>query len=52
MDDQENIREMRLKLREEEERLAEEKLELELKQRKEHLERLTVLHRRARGVKW
>jgi predicted RecB family nuclease len=52
MNDQENIREMRLRLKAEEEKLAEEKLEKELKLRKDHIDRLTVLHRRARGEKW
>ena len=52
MNDQENIREMRLKLKEEEEREAEEKLEKELKQRKDHLKRLEALHRESKGCKW
>jgi hypothetical protein len=52
MDDQENIREMKQKLKEEEKRLAEEKLEKELKERKDHLERLNVLHRGSKGCKW
>ena len=52
MNDQENIREMRLRLREEEKREAEKKLEKELKQRKEHLERLNALHRESKGCKW
>ena len=52
MNDQENIREMRLKLKEEEEREAEEKLEKELKQRKDHLKRLEALHRNSKGCKW
>ena len=52
MNDQENIREMRLRLKDEEEKLAEEKLEMELKQRKEHLERLNALHRESKGCKW
>ena len=52
MDDQKNIRDMRLKLKDEEEREAEEKLEMELKQRKEHLERLNALHRESKGCKW
>ena len=52
MNDQENIREMRLRLREEEKREAEEKLEKELKQRKDHLKRLEALHRESKGCKW
>ena len=52
MNDQENIREIKLRLREEEKREAEEKLELELKQRKEHLKRLDALHRNSKGCKW
>ncbi len=57
MNDQENIREIRrLGIRAAQasidEGLAEEKLEKELTLRKEHLERLAVLHRRARGEKW
>jgi len=52
MNDQENIREIKLRLREEEKREAEEKLEKELKQRKEHLERLNALHRESKGCKW
>ena len=52
MDDQKNIRDMRLKLKDEEERLAEEKLKKELKQRKDHLKRLEALHRESKGCKW
>ncbi len=52
MNDQENIREMRQKLKEEEKRLAEEKLEKDLKLRKAHLERLEALHRNSKGCKW
>jgi hypothetical protein len=52
MNDQENIREMRLRLKDEEEKLAEEKLEMELKQRKDHLKRLEALHRESKGCKW
>ena len=52
MDDQKDIRDMRLRLKDEEERLAEEKLELELKQRKDHLDRLEALHRNSKGCKW
>ena len=52
MDDQENIRDMRLRLKNEEEREAEEKLERELKERKDHLKRLDALHRNSKGCKW
>lgn len=52
MNDQENIRQIneRNKLEEEEEKVTEEK-SIE-QQKKEHLERLAILHRRARGIKW
>ena len=48
MDDQENIRQIneRNKLEEQKEEKSQEQLT------KEHLERLAILHRRARGVKW
>jgi len=52
MDDQKDIRDMRLRLKNEEEREAEEKLELELKQRKDHLKRLEALHKNSKGCKW
>ena len=52
MDDQENIREMKQKLKEEEKRLAEEKLERELKEREDHLKRIDALHRGSKGCKW
>tara|TARA_B100000809_G_C14782010_1_gene403345 strand:+ start:174 stop:347 length:174 start_codon:yes stop_codon:yes gene_type:complete len=57
MNDQENIREIRrlgirAAIASAQEGLAEEKQEKELKLQKEHLERLAVLHRRARGEKW
>ena len=52
MDDQENIQEMRQRLKEEEKRLAEEKLKRELKERKDHIERLDALHRNSKGCKW
>ena len=48
MDDQENIRQIneRNKLEEQKEEKSQEQLT------KEHLERLAILHRRARGAKW
>ena len=48
MDDQENIRQIneRNNLEEQKEEKSQEQLT------KEHLERLSILHRRARGVKW
>jgi hypothetical protein len=54
MDDQKNIRDMRLRLKnEEEEREAKEKLMLELKQlAKDHIARLDALHRNSKGCKW
>ena len=52
MDDQKDIRDMRLRLKNEEEREAEEKLERELKERKDHLKRLEALHRNSKGCKW
>ena len=52
MDDQKDIRDMRLRLKNEEEREAEEKLERELKERKDHLKRLDALHRNSKGCKW
>ena len=52
MDDQENIRDIQLRLKNEEEREAEEKLERELKERKDHLKRLEALHRNSKGCKW
>jgi hypothetical protein len=52
MDDQKDIRDMRLRLKDEEERQAEEKLERELKERKDHLKRLEALHRNSKGCKW
>jgi hypothetical protein len=52
MDDQKDIRDMRLRLKNEEEREAEEKLEMEQKQRKDHLKRLEALHRNSKGCKW
>jgi hypothetical protein len=52
MDDQKDIRDIRLRLKNEEEREAEEKLEMEQKQRKDHLKRLEALHRNSKGCKW
>jgi hypothetical protein len=52
MDDQENIQEMKQKLKEEEKQMAEEKLKQELKERKDHIERLDALHRNSKGCKW
>tara|TARA_B100001245_G_scaffold159966_1_gene120424 strand:+ start:249 stop:407 length:159 start_codon:yes stop_codon:yes gene_type:complete len=52
MDDQKNIRDIQLRLKNEEEREAEEKLERELKERKDHLKRLEALHRNSKGCKW
>ena len=52
MDDQENIQEMKQQLKEEEKQMAEEKLERELKERKDHIERLDALHRNSKGCKW
>ena len=50
MNDQENIREIIERNRLEDSKSKEEKSIEKLQ--KEHLERLTILHRRARGVKW
>lgn len=50
MNDQENIREINERNKLEEEEKPEEK-SIE-QQKKEHLERLAILHRRARGIKW
>ena len=50
MNDQENIRQINERNKLEEEEKPEEKSQEQLT--KEHLERLAILHRRARGVKW
>ena len=49
MNDQENIREIIARNRLED---SESKGKSPEQLQKEHLERLTILHRRARGVKW
>jgi hypothetical protein len=51
MNDQENIREIIARNRLEDSKKEEEEKTIEQK-KKEHLERLAVLHRRARGDKW
>ena len=52
MNDQENIREIVERTRLKTPEQKEEEIEKEKRLRKEHLERLAVLHRRARGEKW
>ena len=51
MNDQENIREIVERNRLEDSKKEEEEKTIE-QEKKEHLERLAILHRRARGVKW
>ena len=51
MNDQENIREIVERNRLEDFKKEEEEKSIE-QQKKEHLERLAILHRRARGIKW
>jgi hypothetical protein len=51
MNDQENIREIVERNRLEDSKKEEEEKTIE-QEKKEHLERLAVLHRRARGEKW
>jgi|TARA_B100000959_G_scaffold142869_1_gene150007 predicted transcriptional regulator len=52
MNDQENIKKIGERNKLEDSKKEEEEEKAEVKWKKEHLERLAILHRRARGEKW